>query len=179
MTTALEQRIDEVLRRGTFPDAKAWCVAAGISHGYIGTLTSRLRAGTAKTGKGDKLLALATAAAVPVEWLMGTDEPRAKASRGRKPATLEERITRLEFEVARMQRSTRSLLEDVDAPDAKISLHEAAAIVGCSVSTLTDARRSGALVTHGRQGSRTVRRSELDAWVEARRVSPIAGVGDG
>ncbi len=70
--TALETRIDEViLTRKTFADAKAWCKAAGISEGYLGTLKSRLRAGKATGGKAQKIQALARVAGVSVEWLMG------------------------------------------------------------------------------------------------------------
>lgn len=69
--TALERRIDEVLKTGKFPDAKAWCLRAGLSHGYIGTLKSRLRKGKAVQGKSIQIQKLARVAGVTVEWLMG------------------------------------------------------------------------------------------------------------
>ncbi len=58
-------------------------------------------------------------------------------------------------------------------------LHEvdAARIAGVSVRTLRDARRAGELVMAGRQRSRTVRRSDLDAWIESRR-SPVATMNE-
>ncbi len=74
--TALERRIGEVLERKVFPDAKAWCLAAGVSHNYIGTLKSRLRKGQVTQGKSHQIQSLARAAGVSVEWLMGmTDNP--------------------------------------------------------------------------------------------------------
>ena len=62
---------------------------------------------------------------------------------------------------------TEMLTEKEAADEAKVSLR-----------TLRDARRSGALVMYGTQRSRTVRRSDLAAWIESRRVKPSAGVDD-
>jgi hypothetical protein len=43
---------------------------------------------------------------------------------------------------------------------------------------IRDAIRSGELVAFGRQRSRVVKRGDLLAWLEARRVRPVAGVDD-
>ncbi len=71
--TMLEERIDEILARRVFRDAKAWCVAAKVSHGYIGALKTRLRQGKVTQGKLQEMERLARAAGVSVEWLMGIE----------------------------------------------------------------------------------------------------------
>ncbi len=55
---------------------------------------------------------------------------------------------------------------------------EAALEAKVSIRALRDARRSGAVVMYGTQRSRTVRRADLAAWIESRRVRPSAGVDD-
>lgn len=73
-TSTLVARIDEILDRGIFPDAKAWSVAAGLSVNYVSTLRSRLRSGSVVQGKFDQIQALAKAAGVTTEWLSGKSD---------------------------------------------------------------------------------------------------------
>jgi hypothetical protein len=70
------------------------------------------------------------------------------------------------------------LAEDVRDPDDLIPVRDAAAEAQCSVRALTDARRAGDLAMYGTQRTRTVRRSDLLAWIESRRVRPVAGIDD-
>lgn len=62
--------------------------------------------------------------------------------------------------------------------DDLLSLADAAALARCSVRMLRDAGRAGELALYGRQRSRAVRRADLDAWIESRRMRPVAGVDD-
>lgn len=66
------------------------------------------------------------------------------------------------------------------APNADdlLPLPAAAEIAKCSTRTLREAGRAGELTLYGRQRSRTVRRSDLLAWVESRRVRPVEGPDD-
>ena len=88
MATPLESRIDEILNRKVFPDAKAWCRAAklpdgkSVSPGYLGTLKSRLRTGEVTTGRHEHIEALARAAGVTGSWLTGADEGPAPVNSG-------------------------------------------------------------------------------------------------
>lgn len=59
-----------------------------------------------------------------------------------------------------------------------LELVEAAKIARCSVRALRDARRRGELVMYGRQRSRTVRRADLDTWIESRKAPVSAGADD-
>lgn len=59
-----------------------------------------------------------------------------------------------------------------------LPLAEAATIAKCSVRTIRDAARAGELTVYGKQRSRTVRRADLLAWIESRRVRPVAGADD-
>jgi len=61
---------------------------------------------------------------------------------------------------------------------ALVPLTDAARIAATSVRTLRDAIRAGDLPAHGRQRDRSVRRSDLETWVESRRVRPVAGPSD-
>lgn len=70
------------------------------------------------------------------------------------------------------------LAEQTTNPDELVSVATAAAEAKCSVRTLTDARRRGELQMYGGQRTRAVRRADLDAWVESRRVRPVAGAED-
>ncbi len=74
MTTVFEQRIDEILERKVFPDAKAWCLAAKVSSGYVATLKTRAQEGKAPPVKSGQLQALARAAGVSLAWLTGIDD---------------------------------------------------------------------------------------------------------
>ncbi|WP_146652715.1 helix-turn-helix domain-containing protein [Labilithrix luteola] len=63
-------------------------------------------------------------------------------------------------------------------PEELIREDDAARIAKRPVRALRDARRAGELKMYGKQRSRTVRRGDLDAWIEASRVKPSAGVDD-
>jgi hypothetical protein len=63
-------------------------------------------------------------------------------------------------------------------PDEQLPEREAARFAGVSLRTLRDARRAGDLVMYGGQRSRTVRRGDLAAWIESRRVRPVEGPDD-
>ncbi len=63
-------------------------------------------------------------------------------------------------------------------PTEHLAEVDAAKIAGTSVRVLRDARRAGELVMYGKQRSRTVRRGDLAAWIESRRVKPLEGVED-
>ena len=78
----LEQRIEEVLTRRIFPDAKAWCLAADVSEGYLTTLKRRLRLGQARSGKLPELRKLAKSAGVTLVWLLGEDVDLATSNMG-------------------------------------------------------------------------------------------------
>jgi hypothetical protein len=78
-----------------------------------------------------------------------------------------------------LARLARAAVEDhADDADALVPIATAAIHAKCSGRTLTAARRAGELPMFGRQRSRTVRRSDLEAWIESRRVAPVAGPDD-
>lgn len=78
-----------------------------------------------------------------------------------------------------LARLARAAVEDhADDADALVPIATAALHAKCSVRTLTAARRAGELTMFGKQRSRTVRRSDLEAWIESRRVAPVAGPDD-
>jgi len=54
--------------------------------------------------------------------------------------------------------------------DDLLPIVQAAARANCSVRMLRAAHRAGELAVFGKQRSRTVRRADLDAWIESRRV---------
>jgi hypothetical protein len=62
-------------------------------------------------------------------------------------------------------------------PDELVPLKEAARLAATSVRVLREAIRSGALVALGRQRDRSVRRRDLDAWIETR-TAPVARVAE-
>lgn len=64
------------------------------------------------------------------------------------------------------------------AGDDLLPIDEAAALAQCSVRTLRAASRTGDLAVFGKQRSRTVRRADLNAWIESRRVKPEIDVDD-
>lgn len=70
------------------------------------------------------------------------------------------------------------LAHDAPSADELIPVRAAAAEARCSVRALTAARRAGELAMYGTQRTRTVRRSDLAAWIGSRRVRPVAGVDD-
>ena len=55
---------------------------------------------------------------------------------------------------------------------------EAAKIAQCTDRTLRAAERTGELAGYGKQRSRCYRRADLLAWIESRRVRPVAGADD-
>ena len=63
--------------------------------------------------------------------------------------------------------------------DGLLSLDEARVLAKLKTTRpILDAVRAGELKAFGKQRSRTVRRSDLLAWVESRSVKPIAGLDD-
>jgi hypothetical protein len=72
------------------------------------------------------------------------------------------------------------LAEGDASNDHEVMLTEAEAALEarCSIRTLREARRTGALTMYGRQRSRTVRRSDLRRWIESRATKPVVGVDD-
>ena len=64
------------------------------------------------------------------------------------------------------------------SPDDMLPEAEAARLACCSLRTLRDARRTGALVVFGGKRSRAVRRSDLVRWIESRQAKPVQGVDD-
>jgi hypothetical protein len=72
----LVERIELILEEGKFSSARAWCLAAGLSISYLGTLKSRLESGEVRQGKSEQIAKLARAAGVTVEWLMGESDQR-------------------------------------------------------------------------------------------------------
>lgn len=63
-------------------------------------------------------------------------------------------------------------------PEELLCEAEAASLAKCSVRTLRDARRTGAITAYGRQRSRTYRRADLLSWIESRRAPVVSGVDD-
>lgn len=62
--------------------------------------------------------------------------------------------------------------------DDLLSVDDAAEIAKCSLRMIREAHRTGALALFGKQRSRTVRRADLEAWIESRRVKPTSGADD-
>jgi hypothetical protein len=84
-------------------------------------------------------------------------------------ADLAEALARLATELAR---------EDLADPKAMLPLDEATRVAGTSKRVLRDAIRHGDLPAYGRQCDRSVRRADLDAWTESRRVPVREGPDD-
>ncbi len=81
----LVARVDEILRTTEkFANAQEWALKAGLSRSFLSTLKSRATTGEVRTVKQDAIAALANAAGMTVEELMGTDPtlPSADASPG-------------------------------------------------------------------------------------------------
>lgn len=70
------------------------------------------------------------------------------------------------------------LLDGAPAADDLLPKREAAELAQCSVRSLDAGIRTGELAAYGKQRSRSVRRSDLLAWIESRRVRPVAGADD-
>jgi hypothetical protein len=88
-----------------------------------------------------------------------------------------------EARALRVGRAVLALLAEL-APqsphaDDVLPIADAARIAGTSVRVVRDAIRAGDLVAYGRQRDRAVRRTDLDRWVESRRLRPVVGVDDG
>jgi hypothetical protein len=64
------------------------------------------------------------------------------------------------------------------ANDPLLPLAEAARRAATSTRVLREAIRRGDLAGFGRQRDRAVRLSDLERWVESRRLAPTAGVDD-
>jgi hypothetical protein len=65
-----------------------------------------------------------------------------------------------------------------DDPSALVPLRDAARVAASSARVLREAIRAGDLVAYGGQRDRAVRRRDLDAWIESRRVPAAAGPDD-
>lgn len=74
--------VDVVLRKGTFPDQKAWSLAAGLSHNFLSTFRSRVTNGEVETITAASVERLAKAAGVSMEWLMGSTPQRTRSRAG-------------------------------------------------------------------------------------------------
>lgn len=70
----------------------------------------------------------------------------------------------------------RAAREEVSGADDWVPEAEAAKLAGVSLRTLRADRRAGRLKVYGKQRSRVVRRSDLEAYVEARRVPLVRDV---
>ncbi len=77
-----------------------------------------------------------------------------------------------------LARLARAVAEDPGDADAMLSLADAARLAATSQRVLRDAIRAGELAAYGRKRDRAVRRGDLDAWIESRRVAPVPGVDD-
>lgn len=78
-----------------------------------------------------------------------------------------------------LARLARAAVEDAPGDaSALVPLAEAARAAGTSVRVVRDAIRAGDLAAYGRQRDRSVRRGELERWVESRRSKPVAGADD-
>jgi hypothetical protein len=75
-------------------------------------------------------------------------------------------------------RIARAVAEDVDDDDALVPLREAARIAATSMRVLRKAIRSGELSVYGRTRDRAVRRRDLLAWIEDRRIPSVPGPDD-
>lgn len=81
--------------------------------------------------------------------------------------------------VVRAPGSTIIVISDAaPASHDLLTIEEACAIARCSHRTLSDARRNGSLRMSGTQRTRTVRRSDLETWIEARATRPMTGAND-
>lgn len=78
-----------------------------------------------------------------------------------------------------LARAVRALADDEANNGADLlPIAEAARIAATSTRVVKESIRSGDLPAFGRQRDRAVRRADLDAWVVARRVKPLAGPDD-
>ena len=78
--------------------------------------------------------------------------------------------------LARLARAAAE--ESTDDPVALVPLVDAARLAGTSVRVMRDALRAGDLAAYGRQRDRSVRRADLERWIESRRAKPAAGPDD-
>jgi hypothetical protein len=76
------------------------------------------------------------------------------------------------------QLARQALEEGTADPGELVPLVEAARIGGTSVSVVKRAIRAGEVTGYGGQRDRSVRRGELEVWIESRRTKPIAGPSD-
>ena len=89
-TPRLLDRLRYVVESGRVKSAREWCKLASISPSYLGTVMSRLRAGTQDSIGADEAAALAKAVDVPVHWLMFGESPASEPSTTSQPATVVE-----------------------------------------------------------------------------------------
>jgi hypothetical protein len=77
-----------------------------------------------------------------------------------------------------LARLARAAAEDSSDGAELLTLDAATKVAGVSRRVLREAIGARDLAAFGKQRSRTVRRSDLNAWVESRRVKPTAGPVD-
>jgi surfactin synthase thioesterase subunit len=78
-----------------------------------------------------------------------------------------------------LARLARAAAEDSpDDPSALLPIARAARAAGTSVRVVKDAIRRGDLSAFGGQRDRTVRRADIDRWIESRRSKAVAGPDD-
>lgn len=87
-TPRLLDRLRYVVESGRVKSAREWCKQASISPSYLGTVMSRLRAGTQDSIGAAEAAALAKAVDVPVHWLMFGETPSADPTTPPLPATV-------------------------------------------------------------------------------------------
>lgn len=79
-------------------------------------------------------------------------------------------------------RAVLALLEQIappaERPDDLVPLRDGARIAATSVFVVRAAIRSGELAAVGKQRDRSVRRAELQRWIESRTHKPVAGADD-
>jgi hypothetical protein len=91
------------------------------------------------------------------------------------PAAAFEAIADAADALARLARECANLS---DHPSALVPLRDAARLAATTIRILRDAVRAGELVAYGRERDRAVRRGDLDAWIESRRVPTAIGPAD-
>jgi hypothetical protein len=78
-----------------------------------------------------------------------------------------------------LARIARAAAEEAcEDPASLVPLPEAARVAGTSKRVVRDAIRAGELPAFGRQRDRSVRRSDLQRWIESRRVRVTEGPDD-
>jgi Helix-turn-helix domain len=80
--------------------------------------------------------------------------------------------------LARLARAVADEAPNTTDPSRLLHAKDAAVYAGTSRRVIHEAVRSGALVAYGKQRDRAVRVSDLENWIESRRVKPTMGPDD-